>query len=91
MHGSKIKKSGQQLLAAFFGPAPNAQSPAVLATAGLTKQAVWGRGYRWHDCMPPYSQMTTVLSPNRELCSDGRDHRDVVPPPPVATRAAFMF
>ncbi len=47
----------------------------------LTKQVVWGRGYRWHDFEPPYTQMTTVLPPNSELCSDGRDHRDVVSPP----------
>ena len=47
----------------------------------LTKNVTWGRGYRWHDFEPPYTQMTTVLPPNSELCSDGRDHRDVVTPP----------
>jgi prepilin-type N-terminal cleavage/methylation domain-containing protein/prepilin-type processing-associated H-X9-DG protein len=47
----------------------------------LTKNVAWGRGYRWHDFEPPYTQMTTVLSPNKQLCSDGRDHRDVVSPP----------
>ncbi|MCO8121349.1 DUF1559 domain-containing protein [Stieleria sp. TO1_6] len=49
--------------------------------AGVDPNVLWGRGFRWHDMMPPYSQMTTVLSPNSLLCSDGRDHRDVVSPP----------
>ncbi|MCA9136915.1 MAG: DUF1559 domain-containing protein, partial [Planctomycetales bacterium] len=55
--------------------------PRFWNPAGLTKNILWGRGYRWHDMMPPYTQMTTVLSPNKPLCSDGRDHRDVVTSP----------
>ncbi len=57
---------------------PQFWEPTIQA---LTKNVTWGRGYRWHDFEPPYTQMTTVLPPNSELCSDGRDHRDVVSPP----------
>ncbi|TWT81515.1 hypothetical protein CA13_29680 [Planctomycetes bacterium CA13] len=40
-----------------------------------------GRGYRWHDCYPTFSQMHTILSPNSAMCSGGRGWNDSVLPP----------
>ncbi|EMB16097.1 DUF1559 domain-containing protein [Rhodopirellula europaea] len=80
-HAAPNEKNQCRLDPSYAEPYVDPERPQFWSPDGLTKQAVWGRGFRWHDYMPPYSQMTTVLSPNRELCSDGRDHRDVVTPP----------
>ena len=47
---------------------------------GLNINANWGRGYHWHDCMPVYSQMHTILAPNKQICTDanGAAHGDLV-------------
>lgn len=41
----------------------------------------WGRGYRWADRMPVYSCVFTVLPPNKAMCSERDDRRDVMAPP----------
>ncbi len=80
-HAAPAEKAECRLNPSYAKPYVDAARPRFWSPTGLTKTIAWGRGYRWHDYMPPYTQMTTVLSPNRELCSDGRDHRDVVSPP----------
>ena len=48
--------------------------PAALAMGNATE----ARGYRWHDAYPPYSQMHTILGPNKSVCSGGRAHNDSI-------------
>jgi prepilin-type N-terminal cleavage/methylation domain-containing protein/prepilin-type processing-associated H-X9-DG protein len=47
---------------------------------GFNINVIWGRGYRWHDCMPIFCQMHTILPPNALLCTDalGAGHGDLV-------------
>ncbi len=80
-HAAANEKNQCRLNPSYPEPYIDPARPRFWLPAGLTKNVAWGRGYRWHDYMPPYTQMTTVLSPNKQLCSDGRDHRDVVTPP----------
>ncbi len=80
-HAAPNEKNQCRLNPSWAEPQVDPLRPRFWNPVGLTKNVAWGRGYRWHDYMPPYTQMTTVLAPNRELCSDGRDHRDVVSPP----------
>ncbi|TWU40930.1 DUF1559 family PulG-like putative transporter [Novipirellula artificiosorum] len=80
-HAAPNEKNQCRLNPSYAEPYVDSTRPLYWDPNGLTKNAGWGRGFRWHDYMPPYSQMHTVLAPNRELCSDGRDHRDVVAPP----------
>ncbi|MGV3484759.1 MAG: DUF1559 domain-containing protein [Planctomycetaceae bacterium] len=47
----------------------------------VTVNANWGRGFHWHDCMPVYCQMHTILAPNAPVCTDagaGAGHGDLV-------------
>jgi len=49
--------------------------------AATTVNSTWGRGFRWHDAMPVFCQMHTILPPNAELCTDagpGAGHGDLV-------------
>ncbi|WP_182865304.1 DUF1559 domain-containing protein [Stieleria mannarensis] len=80
-HAAPQEKNQCRLDPSYAVPYLDPDRPQYWLPTGLTSNITWGRGYRWHDMMPPYSQMTTVLSPNKLLCSDGRDHRDVVSPP----------
>jgi prepilin-type processing-associated H-X9-DG protein len=80
-HAAPNEKNQCRLNPSYAVPYVDSRRPRFWSLTGLTKIVVWGRGYRWHDYMPPYTQMTTVLAPNRELCSEGQDHRDVVSPP----------
>ncbi|MEM9369435.1 MAG: DUF1559 domain-containing protein [Planctomycetota bacterium] len=80
-HASPNEKNQCRLNPAYAEPFVDPERPNFWSPTGLTSNVTWGRGYRWHDYMPPYSQMTTVLAPNSQLCSEGRDHRDVVSPP----------
>jgi prepilin-type N-terminal cleavage/methylation domain-containing protein len=80
-HAAPNEKNQCRLNPSYAEPFLDPERPRFWAQEGLTTNIAWGRGFRWHDMMPPYSQMTTVLSPNSQLCSDGRDHRDVVSPP----------
>jgi prepilin-type N-terminal cleavage/methylation domain-containing protein/prepilin-type processing-associated H-X9-DG protein len=47
---------------------------------GFTFAVTSGRGYRWHDCMPIFSQMNTILPPNNLVCTDAVNaaHGDLV-------------
>ncbi len=50
-----------------------------IATVGTN--ANWGRGFHWHDAMPVYSQVHTILGPNKLVCTDaagGAGHGDLV-------------
>ncbi len=80
-HAAPNEKNQCRLNPSYAEPYIDPQRPRFWLAAGLTSNATWGRGFRWHDYMPPYSQMTTVLGPNKQLCSEGRDHRDIVSPP----------
>ncbi len=55
--------------------------PRFWLPAGLVVNVTQGRGYRWHDFFPVYTQMTTVLPPNSVLCSEASDNRDLVSSP----------
>jgi prepilin-type processing-associated H-X9-DG protein len=79
-HAAPNEKNQCRLDPSYAEPYIDPERPQFW-TSAVTKQVVWGRGYRWHDYMPPYSQMTTILAPNAQLCSEGTDHRDVVSPP----------
>ncbi|ELP34453.1 DUF1559 domain-containing protein [Rhodopirellula baltica] len=79
-HAAPNEKNQCRLDPSYAEPFLDPERPQFW-TSTVTKQVVWGRGYRWHDYMPPYSQMTTILAPNAQLCSEGTDHRDVVSPP----------
>ncbi len=39
-----------------------------------------GRGFRWHDMMPLYTQFHTILPPNKPMCSERDDERDIIGP-----------
>jgi len=50
-----------------------------LDTVGVN--AGWGRGFRWHDAMPAFGQVHTILPPNSFLCTDaggGAGHGDLI-------------
>lgn len=49
--------------------------------AGATVSAAHGRGYRWCDMMPVFTQIHTNLPPNSLLCSERDAHRDAVATP----------
>ncbi len=80
-HAAPNEKNQCRLNPSYAEPYLDPERPRFWDPAGLTKNNAWGRGYRWHDFEPPYTQMVCVLAPNKQLCSDGRDHRDVVAPP----------
>jgi prepilin-type N-terminal cleavage/methylation domain-containing protein/prepilin-type processing-associated H-X9-DG protein len=80
-HAAPAEKNQCRLDPSYAEPYVDPSRPRFWLPTGLTKNITWGRGYRWHDMMPVYTQMTTVLPPNKLLCSDGRDHRDLVSPP----------
>ncbi|MCD0461482.1 DUF1559 family PulG-like putative transporter [Roseiconus lacunae] len=80
-HAAPSEKTECRLDPMYAEPYLNPERPRYWLPDGFDYNVAWGRGFRWHDMMPPYTQMTTVLSPNKLLCSDGRDHRDVVSPP----------
>jgi prepilin-type processing-associated H-X9-DG protein len=49
--------------------------------ANITVNSTWGRGFRWHDAMPAFGQVHTILPPNKLLCTDARGgagHGDLV-------------
>lgn len=49
--------------------------------ATVTVNATWGRGFRWHDAMPVFGQVHTILPPNAEICTDagpGAGHGDLI-------------
>jgi prepilin-type N-terminal cleavage/methylation domain-containing protein/prepilin-type processing-associated H-X9-DG protein len=49
--------------------------------AAVTVNSGWGRGFRWHDAMPAFGQVHTILPPNALLCTDaggGAGHGDLV-------------
>ncbi|TWT83184.1 hypothetical protein CA13_46470 [Planctomycetes bacterium CA13] len=52
-----------------------------VAAAANSANPTEARGVRWHDCMPPYTQVHTILAPNAAMCSGGRAHNDSVLPP----------
>ena len=52
-----------------------------VGAASSSANATEARGYRWHDCYPVFSQVHTVLSPNKQMCSGGRAHNDSTLPP----------
>ncbi|MCC9644097.1 DUF1559 domain-containing protein [Rhodopirellula sp. JC740] len=79
-HAAPNEKNQCRLDPSYAEPYIDPERPQFW-TSSITKSTVWGRGYRWHDYMPPYTQMTTILAPNSQLCSEGSDHRDVVSPP----------
>ena len=56
---------------------PRFWNPAVLRTGA----AIYRRGYRWGDMRPLYTQIKTILPPNREQCMYGGHVSDGVAPP----------
>ncbi len=49
--------------------------------AAVGTNANWGRGFHWHDAMPVYTQVHTILPPNKQVCTDaagGAGHGDLV-------------
>ncbi|MCO8121348.1 DUF1559 domain-containing protein [Stieleria sp. TO1_6] len=77
--GAPSEKNECRLNPSFAEPQLDPERPRFWAPGAATN-VLWGRGFRWHDMMPNYSQMTTVLSPNSQLCSERSDSRDVVTP-----------
>ncbi len=80
-HASAQERNQCRLNPSYPVPFIDNQRPQFWSPTGLTKNDNHGRGFRWHDYMPSYCQMTTVLSPNKQLCSEGSDTRDIVTPP----------
>ncbi len=80
-HAAPAEKTECRLNPSHTEPYLDPERPRFWDPNGLTTNAALNRGFRWHDMAPPYTQMTTILAPNKQLCSEASDMRDIVSPP----------
>jgi prepilin-type processing-associated H-X9-DG protein len=48
------------------------------AAAAASVSSLLGRGYRWHDCHPMFTQVHTILPPNSGICTGGVTSKDTM-------------